>query len=182
MDPLNQQTQRSFTDRRRRPTAHPWADAYLRAHGIEDAELRAEILKAILARMAARAGHEGFGPEGLDDESGAVMEETQRFLDEQLAGFVGGIAPGQEALAGRVLFQLFGGPRRAPAALLDPALAPAALRFQMRTARIPTLPAIVRASMASRRAPSPPRTQARRSSRWMGLALCLLGLVLLSCP
>ena len=181
MDPLNRQAQRTFTDRRRRPTAHPWADAYLRAHGIEDAELRAEILKAILARMAARTASESFAPESLEDENGVVMEETQRFLDEQLASFVGGIAPGQEALAGRVLFQLFEGPQQAPAALLDPALAPAALRFQIRTARIPKLPAVVRASMASRREPSPLPAQDLRPSRWMNLVLGLVCLVLLTC-
>jgi hypothetical protein len=181
MDPLKHSAQCAFTDRRRRPTAHPWADAYLRAHGIEDAQLRAEILKAILERCADRSASESFGPESLEDENGLVMEETQRFLDEQFAGFAGGIAPGQEALAGRVLFQLFEGPRQAPAALLDPALAPAALRFQMRTARIPKLPEIVRASMVSRRAPAARRRERPHSRRWMSLALCLLCLVLLTC-
>ena len=181
MDPLKQGAERAVTNRRWRPTAHPWADAYLRAHGIEDAALRAEILKAILARTAARASSERLEHESLEDESGLVMEETQRFLDEQLASFVGGIAPGQEAIAGRLLFQLVDGPALAPAALLDPTLAPAALRFQMRTARIPSLPAIARVSMASRREPAPRRQEDPRSRRWRSLALCLISLVLLTC-
>ena len=181
MDPLKHGAERTFTDRRRRPTAHPWADAYLRAHGIEDAALRAEILKAILARTAARASSEPLEHESLEDESGLVMEETQRFLDEQLASFVGGVAPGQEAIAGRLLFRLVDGPDQAPAALLDPTRAPAALRFQMRTARIPSLPAIARASMASRREAAPLRREDPRSRRWMSLALGLISLVLLTC-
>ena len=94
---------------------------------------------------------------------------------------MGGVAPGQEAIAGRLLFQLVDGPAQAPAALLDPTLAPAALRFQMRTARIPNLPLIARASMASRRMPEAPRPESLRPQRWLSLALCLLSLVLLTC-
>ena len=91
LSPLKKTAERFSTDRRRRPTAHPWADAYLRAHGIQDAGLRAEILAAVLARTARRRT-ESRRPE---DESDLVMEETQRFLDEQLASFVGGLAPDQ---------------------------------------------------------------------------------------
>jgi hypothetical protein len=181
MDPLNRGAERVSTDRRRRPTAHPWADAYLRAHGIEDAALRAEILATILARAAARTEGQPFEHEGFEAKPDLVMEEAQRFLDEQLAGFVGGIAPGHEAIAGRLVFWLAGGPAQAPEALLDPARAPAALRFRMRTARIPRMPAIARASMASRRAPEPERPKSASSQRWMSLALCLLSLVLLTC-
>ncbi len=187
MDPLNHGAERAFTDRRRRTTTHPWADAYLRAHGIEDAELRAEILKTILARRSdpplehGSLEHGSLEHERLVDESGLVMEETQRFLDEQFASFVGGVAPGQEATAGRLLFQRVDLPAQAPAALLDATLAPAALRFQMRTARIPNLPAITRASMASRRAPTARRQENPRSRRWMSLALCLISLVLVTC-
>jgi len=182
MDPLKQGTQRVITDRRRRPTAHPWADAYLRAHGIEDAALRAEILAAILARTASkRSESQSFAGRSLEDESGMVMEEAQRFLDEQLASFVGGLAPGHEAIAGRLVFWLADGPAQAPAALLDPTRAPAALRFQMRTARIARMPPIARASMASRRAPEPKRPESLRPQRWLSLALCLLNLVLLTC-
>jgi hypothetical protein len=109
------------------------------------------------------------------------MEEAQRFLDEQLASFVGGFAPGHEAIAGRLVFWLAGGPALAPAALLDPTRAPAALRFQMRTARIPRMPAIARASMASRRTPAAAKPVGPRSRRWLGFALCLISLVLLTC-
>jgi len=181
MDPLKQGAERVITDRRRRPTAHPWADAYLRAHGIEDAALRAEILAAILAR--ARTASQPFEDESqsFEDENDVVMKEAQRFLDEQLASFVGGHAPGHEAIAGRLVFWLVDGPARAPAALLDPKRAPAALRFQMRTARLPRMPAIARASMASRRTPEAKRPENPHSQRWLSLALCLLSLVLLTC-
>jgi len=178
MDPLKHGAERAITDRRRRPTTHPWADAYLRAHGIEDAALRAEILAVILARTAARTGDPHFEKAG---ESDAVMEEAQRFLDEQMAGFVGGFAPGHEAIAGRLVFWLAGGPAQAPAALLDPTRAPAALRFQMRTARIPRMPAIARASMASRRRRAAAKPDSPRSQRWLSFTLCLLSLVLLTC-
>ena len=182
MDPLKQRTERVITDRRRRPTAHPWADAYLRAHGIEDAGLRAEILAAILARTAAKRSASGsIDGRRLEDESDLVMEEAQRFLDEQLASFVGGLAPGQEAIAGRLVFWLADGPAQAPAALLDSTRAPAALRFQMRTARIPRMPAIARASMASRRTPEAPRPESPPPQRWLSLALCLLSLAMLTC-
>lgn len=177
MDPLKQGAERAITDRRRRPTAHPWADAYLRAHGIEDVALRAEILAAIVARAASRHSK----PEGLEIESGVVMEEAQRFLDEQMAGFVGGLAPGSEAIAGRLVYWLVDGPAQAPAALLDATRAPATLRFQMRTARIPRMPAIARASMASRRTPAAPVRNHARPQRWMSLALALLSLALLTC-
>jgi len=181
MDPLKKNAERVYTDRRRRPTAHPWADAYLRAHGIEDAALRAEILAAILARAAARTASRPFEHESFDGKNDLVMEEAQRFLDEQAASFVGGLAPGHESIAGRLVFWLVGGPAQAPAALLDPTRAPAALRFQMRTARIPRMPAIARASMASRRTPEPNRQENPLSQRWLSLALCLLSLVLLTC-
>ena len=181
MDPLKRGAERVLTDRRRRPTSHPWADAYLRAHGIEDAALRAEILAAILARAAARTLSQPFDHEGFEAKTDLVMEEAQRFLDEQLASFVGGISPGQEAIAGRLVYWLAGGPAQAPDALLDPTRAPAALRFRMRTARIPRMHAIARASMASRRAPEPVRPENPRSQRWLSLALCLLSLVLLTC-
>jgi hypothetical protein len=181
MDPLKRTAERAdrlTTDRRRRPTAHPWADAYLRAHGIEDAGLRAEILAAVLARTAKRRA-EGKRPE---DESELVMEETQRFLEEQLASFAGGLAPDQPAVAGRLVFWLADGPAQAPAALLDATRAPAALRFQMRTTRIPRVPAIARASMASRRAPEVPAPAAiSRPQRWLSFALCVLSLVLTTC-
>jgi hypothetical protein len=181
-DPLKSGAERVVTDRRRRPTAHPWADAYLRAHGIQDAGLRAEILAAILARTASRRSESrGFEGTSLEDEHGMVMEEAQRFLDERLASFVGGLAPGQEAIAGRLVFWLAGGPAQAPAALLDPTRAPAALRFQMRTTRIPRMPAIARASMASRRAPEGKRPERAHPQRWLSLTLCLLSLVLLTC-
>ncbi|HEY8156439.1 MAG TPA: hypothetical protein VII72_20075 [Myxococcota bacterium] len=178
---MKQGAQRTIADRRRRPTTHPWADAYLRAHGIEDAALRAEILTAILARTATRTASPDSLHESIHDESGAVMEEAQRFLDERLASFVGGLSPGHEAIAGRLVFHLVDGPAQAPAALLDPSRAPAMLRFQMRTARLPRMPAIARASMASRRVPAAPRPESPRSQRWLSLALCLLSLVLLTC-
>jgi hypothetical protein len=182
MDPLSplKETagrERSFTDRRRRPTAHPWADAYLRAHGIQDAGLRAEILAAVLARTARRRA-ESRRPE---DESDLVMEETQRHLDEQLASFVCGLAPDQPAVAGRLVYWLADGPVQAPSALLDATRAPAALRFQMRTTRIPRMPAIARASMASRRLPEPLPKKSSRPQRWMSLALCALSLLLMTC-
>jgi hypothetical protein len=181
MDPLKRNADRASritTDRRRRPTAHPWADAYLRAHGIEDAGLRAEILAAVLARTAKRRAES----KRAEDESDLVMEETQRFLDEQLASFVGGQAPDQPAVAGRLVFWLAGGPAQAPAALLDATRAPAALRFQMRTTRIPRIPAIARASMASRRPlEEPAAPSAPRPHRWLSFALCVLSLVLTTC-
>ncbi len=178
MDPLKQTAERLTTDRRRRPTAHPWAEAYLRAHGIEDAGLRAEILAAVLVRTARRRA-ESKRPE---DESELVMEETQRFLDEQFASFVGGLEPHQPAVAGRLVFRLADGPAQAPAALLDATRAPAALRFQMRTARIPRVPAIARASMASRRAlEGPVRQENSRPQRWLSFALCLLSLLMVTC-
>ncbi len=181
MEPLKgsaERAERFTTDRRRRPTAHPWADAYLRAHGIEDAGLRAEILAAVLARTAQRRA-ESKRPE---DESDLVMEETQRFLDEQLASFVGGLAPDQPAVAGRLVFWLADGPAQAPAALLDATRAPAALRFRMRTTRIPRVPAIARASMASRRAlEEPVRPETPRPQRWLSFALCVLSLMLVTC-
>jgi hypothetical protein len=174
------------TDRRRRPTAHPWADAYLRAHGIADSELRAEILAAILARVTARSAalERLEGAATGDDAYGAcevVMEEAQRFLDERLAGFAGGIAPGHEAIAGRLAFWLADGPERAPVALLDPMRAPAALRFQMRTLRVPRLPAIARASMVSRRLTAAVRPFHPRTQRWLSLWLSALSLSLLTC-
>jgi hypothetical protein len=183
MDPVQSSAERAErfnTDRRRIPTAHPWADAYLRAHGIEDPGLRAEILAAVLARTAQRRA-EGKRPE---DESDLVMEETQRFLDEQLASFVGGVAPEQPAVAGRLVFWLADGPAQAPAALLDATRAPAALRFQMRTTRIPRVPAIARASMASRwTLPEPARGSEKvsRPHRWLSFVLCVLSLVLTTC-
>jgi hypothetical protein len=177
MDPLTLRNtaERVTTDRRRRPTAHPWADAYLRAHGIQDAGLRAEILAAVLARAARRRA------ERAEDESDLVMEETQRYLDEQLASFVGGLAPDQPSVAGRLVYWLADGPSQAPSALLDAAHAPAALRFRMRTTRIPRVPAIARASMASRRLPEPLMERSPRPQRWMSLALCALSLLLMTC-
>jgi len=178
MDPLKRDTRHAITSRRRRTTAHPWADAYLRAHGIEDAALRAEIVRAIVARAESRSE-----AEGLEDASGRVMEEAQGFLDERLASFVGGFAPGREAVAGRVAFLLADGPAQCPSALLDPTTAPAALRFEMRTARVPRTPTLVRASMVSRpaaacaglaRDPAPPQ-------RWLRFVLCVLSLALVTC-
>jgi hypothetical protein len=179
MDPLTLRNtaERVTTDRRRRPTAHPWADAYLRAHGIRDAGLRGEILAAVLARTARKRA-ECQRPE---DESDLVMEETQRYLDEQLASFVGGLAPDQPSVAGRLVYWLADGPAQAPSALLDATRAPAALRFQMRTTRIPRVPAIARASMASRRLPEPLPAESLRPQRWMSLALCALSLLLVTC-
>jgi hypothetical protein len=179
MDPLSLRNtaERVSTDRRRRPTAHPWAEAYLRAHGIQDAGLRAEILAAVLARTARKRA-ESRRPE---DESDLVMEETQRYLDEQLASFVGGLAPDQPSVAGRLVYWLADGPVQAPSALLDATRAPAALRFRMRTTRIPRVPAIARASMASRRLPEPLAEQSPRPRRWMSFALCALSLLLMTC-
>lgn len=181
MDPLKstaERTERFTTDRRRRPTAHPWADAYLRAHGIQDAGLRAEILAAVLARTAQRRAES----KRAEDESDLVMEETQRFLDEQLASFVGGLAPDQPSVAGRLVFWLADGPAQAPVALLDATRAPAALRFQMRTTRIPRVPAIARASMASRRAlEGPVQPETSRPQRWLSFALCVLSLMSVTC-
>jgi hypothetical protein len=181
MDALTRSAERAerfTTDRRRRPTAHPWADAYLRAHGIEDAGLRAEILAAVLARSAQRRAES----KRSEDDGDLVMEETQRFLDEQLASFVGGLAPDQPAVAGRLVFWLADGPAQAPAALLDPTRAPAALRFQMRTTQIPRVPAIARASMASRRPlEAAVQPEVSRPQRWLSFALCLLSLLLVTC-
>jgi hypothetical protein len=178
MDPLSssglKQAERFSTDRRRRPTAHPWADAYLRAHGIQDPGLRAEILAAVLARARRRAQSRR-----AEDDTDLVMAETQRFLDEQLASFVGGLAPDQPSVAGRLVYWLADGPAQAPAALLDATRAPAALRFQMRTTRIPRMPAIARASMASRRVLAEP--EAPRPRRWLSLALCALSFFLVTC-
>ncbi len=171
MDPLKEYAQRATTSRRRRTTAHPWADAYLRAHGIEDAALRADILDTILARIASRS--QGQTPADTGD---CVMQETQDFLDETLASFVGGFAPGEEAIAGRLAYWLADGPALCPSALLDPTTAPAALRFQMRTTQIPKTPALVRGSMASRPAPSArslPHTTPQRWLRFVLVALCL---------
>jgi hypothetical protein len=172
--------ERTSHDRRRRPTAHPWADAYLRAHGIADAGLRAEILNAVLARAAART-HGSAKLENAADASDVVMEEAQRFLDERLAGFAGGLAPGHEAIAGRLAFWLADGPAQAPAALLDPMQAPAALRFQMRTLRVPRVPAIARSSMVSRRITTAIVPYHPRTHRWLSLALCALSLSMLTC-
>jgi hypothetical protein len=183
MEPVNRpqsrpkNAERTSTDRRRRPTAHPWAEAYLRAHGIQDAALRAEILTAVLSRVAARTG----GLERLEDAASVVMEEAQRFLDERLAGFAGGLAPGHEAIAGRLAFWLADGPAQAPAALVDPMRAPAALRFRMRTLRVPRVPGIARASMVSRRLPVVAKPFTPRTQRWLSLALCALSLALLTC-
>ena len=145
MDPLKRTADGAITSRRRRTTAHPWADAYLRAHGIEDAALRAEIVRAIVARAESRAPDDG-----LEDANDHVMAEAQAYLDERLASFVGGFAPGQEAIAGRLAFLLVGGPTQCPSALLDSSTAPAALRFEMRTAQVSKTPLLMRASMVSR--------------------------------
>ena len=109
MDPLKQDADRAITSRRRRTTAHPWADAYLRAHGIEDATLRAEIVGTIVARAESRTPGED-----LEDANARVMEEAQEFLDERLASFVGGFAPGQEALAGTPRILARGRPHAVP--------------------------------------------------------------------
>jgi hypothetical protein len=145
MDPLKRAAEGAATSRRRRTTAHPWADAYLRAHGIEDAALRAELLRTIVARAESRVQDDG-----LDDANAHVMAAAQEFLDERLAGFVGGFAPGQEAIAGRLAFQLADGATQCPEALLDPNTAPASLRFALRTAQLPRTPTLLRASMVSR--------------------------------
>ena len=184
MDPLKQDVESAITSRRRRTTAHPWADAYLRAHGIEDAGLRAEILGAIVARAESRSQTERHAEVGE-----RVMEEAQDFLDERLASFVGGLAPGHEAVAGRLVYWLADGPAQCPNALLDPTTAPAALRFQMRTARMPRTPTLVRASMVSRlvrgrnrdmRGDAPPRQQSP-PQRWLRLVLCAFCLALVTC-
>jgi hypothetical protein len=164
------------TDRRRRPTTHPWADAYLRAHGIADAQLRERIVDEILERAAARSA--GEGPDAADD---LVMEEALRFLDERLASFVGGQVPGLEPIAGRLAFQLVNGPAECPAALLDPAEAPAALRFRMRTLRLAKVPPIGRRSMASRRKRGLPPAQPAQPPRWLRTAFFALCLALLTC-
>jgi hypothetical protein len=177
---LEQGAERTSSDRRRRPTAHPWADAYLRAHGVADAALRAEILNAILARAAART-HGSAKLGNAADASDVVMAEAQRFLDERLAGFAGGLAPGHEAIAGRLAFWLADGPAQAPAALLDPMRAPAALRFQMRTLRVPRVPGIARASMVSRRVEAIPLPFHPRTHRWLSLALSAISLAMLTC-
>ncbi len=176
MDPLKQDADRAITSRRRRTTAHPWADAYLRAHGIEDAALRADIVGTIVARAESRTPGKD-----LDDDNARVMEEAQEFLDERLASFVGGFAPGQEALAGRLAFWLADGPTHCPSALLDPSTAPAALRFQMRTARVPRTPTLVRASMVSRPAADAPPRQHTAPARWLRFVLCALCLALVTC-
>ena len=178
MDPLKQDAESAITSRRRRTTAHPWADAYLRAHGVEDAGLRSEILGAILARAESRSQTERH-----DELCERVMEEAQDFLDERLASFVGGLAPGHEAIAGRLVFWLADGPAQCPNALLDPTTAPAALRFQMRTARMPRTPTLVRASMVSRQlkgSDAPPR-QHTLPQRWLRFVLCALCLALVTC-
>jgi len=176
MDPLKQDAESAITSRRRRTTAHPWADAYLRAHGIEDAGLRAEILAAIVARAESRSQ-----AERLDDVGERVMEEAQEFLDERLASFVGGLAPGREAVAGRLVFWLADGPSQCPSALLDPSTAPAALRFQMRTARMPRTPTLVRASMASRPVGDAQSRQHTPPQRWLRFVLCAFCLALVTC-
>ena len=185
MDPLKRADQGALTRRRRRATAHPWADAYLRAHGIEDATLRAELLRAIVARAEARAPEDGL--EDMDDH---VMAAAQEFLDERLASFVGGFAPGQEAIGGRLAFLLARGPEQCPSALLDAARTPAALRFEMRTAQVPKTPALVRASMVSRPAgrTEPAETSGGATSRrpgppqrWLRFVLCALSLALVTC-
>jgi hypothetical protein len=184
MDPLKA-FEGTATSRRRRTTAHPWADAYLRAHGVEDPALRAEMLRTIVARAETLAQIDG-----LEDPDAHVMAVAQEFLDERLASFVGGFAPGQEAIAGRLAFQLADGPAQCPSALLDPSTAPAALRFAMRTAQLPRTPTLVRASMVSRpigraqdsdalgdgfaRAFTPPQ-------RWLRFVLCVLSLALVTC-
>lgn len=185
MDPLKRNADSAITSRRRRTTAHPWADAYLRAHGIEDAALRAEMLAAIVARAESRAP-----ADGLEDPDDHVMAEAQAFLDERLASFAGGFAPGQQALAGLLAFQIVNGPARCPSALLDPMSAPAALRFEMRTAHLPRTPTLVRASMVSRgtgrdfepgaRGDTPPR-QHRQPQRWLHFVLCAISLALVTC-
>jgi hypothetical protein len=182
MDPLSQGVQgvqgaeHAITDRRRRPTAHPWADAYLRAHGVADAALRSRMLAEIVARAVARTADPAVTP-----PSDIVMEEAQRYLDERFASFTGGHTPGYEAAAGRVAFWLADGPERSPAALLDPTNASAALRFQMRTGRLESTPALSRASMTSRAREAAARAIAAPPGRWMRVALCALGLVLLTC-
>ena len=185
MDPLKRPAEGTATSRRRRTTAHPWADAYLRAHGIEDAALRADMLRTIVARAESRAQDDGF-----DDPNAHVMAVAQEFLDERLAGFVGGFAPGQEAIAGRLAFQLADGPAQCPEALLDPTTAPAALRFAMRTAQLPRTPTLLRASMVSRplgreaRADVGPDAPSRASAppqRWLRFVLCVLSLALVTC-
>jgi hypothetical protein len=184
MDPLKRAAEGAATSRRRRPTTHPWADAYLRAHGIENAALRAELLRTIVARAESRAQDQA-----LDDANAHVMAEAQEFLDERLAGFVGGFAPGQEAIAGRLAFQLADGPAQCPEALLDPTTAPAAVRFAMRTAQLPRTPTLLRASMVSRplgrsspanECDAPPRAQASQQ-RWLRFVLCVLSLALVTC-
>jgi len=180
MDPLKQDAQSAITSRRRRTTAHPWADAYLRAHGVEDVGLRSEILGAILARAESRSQTERH-----DELCERVMEEAQDFLDERLASFVGGLAPGHEATAGRLVFWLADGPAQCPNALLDPTTAPAALRFQMRTARMPRTPTLVRASMVSRQVSGSgsdaPQRQHTLPQRWLRFVLCALCLALVTC-
>jgi hypothetical protein len=176
MDALKQHADRAITSRRRRTTAHPWAEAYLRAHGIEDAGLRAEILGTIVARAESRTPGKD-----LEDVSARVMEAAQEFLDERLASFVGGFAPGQEALAGRLAFWLANGPAQCPSALLDPSSAPAVLRFQMRTARLPKTPTLVRASMVSRPASDAPPREHTAPARWLRFVLCALCLALVTC-
>jgi hypothetical protein len=94
---------------------------------------------------------------------------------------VGGLAPDQPSVAGRLVYWLADGPAQAPSALLDATRAPAALRFRMRTTRIPRVPAIARASMASRRLPEPLSEESPRPQRWMSLALCALSLLLMTC-
>jgi hypothetical protein len=113
------------------------------------------------------------------------MEAAQEFLDERVASFVGGFAPGREAAAGRLAFWLADGPRSCPAALLDPVAAPATLRFEMRTARVPGTPALVRASMVSRRSPESANPEVSLAQapprRWLRFVLCALCLALVTC-
>ena len=176
LSPLKKTAERLTTDNRRRPTAHPWAEAYLRAHGIEDAGLRAEILAAVLARTARRRA-ENKRPE---DESELVMEETSDSSTRQLA-LVRRPRAGP-ASRRRAAGLLAGGRSRAgPAALLDAARAPAALRFQMRTARIPRMRRS-RAQMArGARGPRDGSAGASRPQRWLSFALCVLSLMMVTC-
>jgi hypothetical protein len=85
------------------------------------------------------------------------------------------------SLAGRLAFWLADGPTQCPSALLDPSSAPAALRFQMRTARLPRTPTLVRASMVSRPASDPAPRQHAPPARWLRFVLCALCLALVTC-
>ena len=175
MDPLKQDVARAITSRRRRTTAHPWADAYLRAHGIEDATLRAEIVGTIVARAEARAPGKD-----LEDDNARVMEEAQEFLDERLASFVGGFAPGQEALAGRLAFWPRTAPRIARPRCWIPRPRPprCASRCGPRTCR-------ERRRWCEPRWFRDPRRRAAaqtpRPARWLRFVLCALCLALVTC-